>query len=295
MLLPILDPALLIYRFEHWQSRQEHCFRRFKSATCPPPSDSGKRLEYSNDQHICGIDAGILSWNEDLRSVRELRDLRTIIYELLQKAYYVEEANAEVELYPAGVVCKYIETDEIIIAWHGILCGCVAEPVSLENDPLVGTWEFVSSIKDSSTLKLSIRDAEAAAFRLPIVWDEASWVAQLATQEYWPDLQRCVESYFIANPNMKMHPGARTEPIPFDASRVFLDAVHHYCDNDRHLRDCLIKAIAKRVYGLLDAGLRDEPFRGMRRFRVTGGWRVNYREEKGRLILEEFGSHDIGM
>ena len=85
----------------------------------------------------------------------------------------------------------------------------------------------------------------------------------------------------------------RGQPIPFECTDGFWKSVDDYCQpNMRHL---LVKAIAKKVYGILDASLHDEPLGQIRRFRVTTFWRVHYYELDDRLVLEEFGEHNMGL
>ena len=60
-------------------------------------------------------------------------------------------------------------------------------------------------------------------------------------------------------------------------------------------RKAFIKALSKKVYGIHDAGLKDESFKRVRRFRVTSFWRVHYRIVGGSIVLEEFGPHNMGM
>ena len=53
----------------------------------------------------------------------------------------------------------------------------------------------------------------------------------------------------MANPGMQNYYGVRGQPIPFECTDGFWKSVDDYCQpNMRHL---LVKAIAKKVYGIL--------------------------------------------
>ena len=93
---------------------------------------------------------------------------------------------------------------------------------------------------------------------MPLVWGAESWARQLASQDTWPDLRSCVELYFMSNPAMRNYTGVREHPIPFEYSESFLRSVE--TTRDAQLQQALIKALAKKVYGVLDSGLHDEPF-----------------------------------
>ena len=152
----------------------------------------------------------------------------------------------------------------------------------------VGTWNLDGGRGDTQSLTVQIN---SDSYDLPLVWDEESWASQLASQDAWPDLQRCVEFYIQNNPALKNHTSALASPMPFVDTPAFWDSIETYCQPP--LRSLLIKAIAKRAYGILDASLGDEAFGSVRRFRVTDFWRVHYTEQDGSLRLEQFGPHDM--
>ena len=123
---------------------------------------------------------------------------------------------------------------------------------------------------------------------LPLVWDEDTWISRLSSEDLWPDLQKCVELYFLSNAGMRCHPLSRQPPMEFECTEEFWKSyVNRECD-------LLIKAVTKRVYGILDNRLHDEPLGGLRRFRVTDFWSP-YRLNGNQILLVEFGPHDIGL
>lgn len=297
MLLSALDPALLVYEYEDWQARAPHCFSRFEALSLHRRviREYGQKMAMS--YAFAALIHQFFPWNS-YRSIGELRDLRRFFYEDLQKAEYIDTKVAgEASLQPTGIVYEYVESPEVIDAWKQLLCGCVDETVLTEFTPQIATWETPCLRQHSAVMILTIHDFEAETgsrvYHLPLVWDDDSWAIQLATQEWWPDLPRCVELYFRTNPGMRDYPGAGEQPIPFECTSAFLKSVDRLC-RDVQLRRSFIKALTKRVCGILDASLGDEPFGEVRRFRVTDFWRVHYREEHDRLVLEEFGPHSIG-
>lgn len=237
-------------------------------------------------------------WNGDYRGIKEFRDLRRFILEELQRAYYIDtRVGTEVDLQPNGIVCQYVEAPEVFDTWEELLCSCVDAAVLAEFDPQIATWETPALHDYSTPMILTIHDSEDRAgtsvHHLPLVWDDDSWATQLVAQEWWPDLQRCVELHFRTNPGMRDYPGVREQPIPFECTDAFWKSANRFC-RDKQQRRSLIEALTKRMYGILDASLGDEPFGEVRRLRVTDFWRVHYREEDDRLVLEEFGSHSMG-
>ena len=296
MLLSAIDPALLIYEYEDWRARAPHCFNRFEALTL----HRGVIRQYDQKMAMSDTFAGLViqsfPWNENYRSISELRDFRRFILEDLQKVYYVDtEAAREVSLQPTGIVSQYVKVPEVTAAWEELLCGCVDEAVLAEFDPQIATWETASLREHSGPMTLTFHDSEAGTrvYHLPLVWDDDSWAMQLVTQEWWPDLQRCVALHYRTNPGMRDFPGVRAQPRLFECTDAFWKSVNRYC-KDGQLRRSLIAALTKKAYGILDASLGDEAFGEMRRFRVTYFWRVHYREEGDRLVLEEFGPHSIG-
>jgi hypothetical protein len=289
MLLSAIDPALLIYQYNDWLSRQPHCFKRFAALTLH------RRMirEYGQKMAISML-AQHFPWNENYRTIAELRDLRQFILEELQRAYYIDkELAGKADLKPAGITCLYVEKQEVVEAWIELLFSCVDEAILSEFDTQIATWEMEHLKEHSAALILMIHDIDTQIHELPIVWDEDSWIKQLATQDWWPDLRRCVELYFKSNSAMKDHPKVREQPLPFESTEAFGKSIDRYC-TDVHLRRSFIEALTKRVYGVLDASLGDEALGKIRRFRVTDFWRVHYRVKAGRIVLEEFGPHSIG-
>lgn len=298
MLLSAFDPALLVYNYEHWRDRETHCLVRFEALLL----HRGMLKKYEQKMAMSDTFAALIQelfpWNTNYYNIEELRDLRQFFFEDLQKAKYIKTNLTEEEtLQPTGILCQYIEAPELIGAWQELLHSLMDDVILAEFDPQIATWETDNLRRYESPMTLVLHDSENETgfrtYQLPLVWDVDSWASQLVTQEWWPDLQRCVELHFIANPGMRQNPQAREQPIPFEATNAFWRSVNHYCQSAQ-LHRSLIHALTKRVYGMLDASLGDEPFRNMHRFRVTDFWRVHYRKGKNLIVLEEFGPHSMG-
>lgn len=298
MLLSALDPALLIYKYEDWQAKEPHCFRRFEALTLHREMlrEYGQKIAMTHEFAALILES--FPWRKNFRDIGQLRDLRRFMLEDLHKAFHIEaKAAREVSLRPTGIVCNYVQAPEMIDEWKGLLCGCLDKVVLAELDPQIATWETACLREHSQqTILITIHDFEAdarAEMQLPLVWDDDSWATQLVTQDWWPDLHRCVELHFRTNPGLRNYSGVRERPIAFECTRAFWKSVDQFC-NQPHTRRSLIEAITKVVYGVHDRSLGLERLGETRRFRVTGFWRVHCRKEDDRLLLEEFGPHDMG-
>ena len=297
MFLSALDPDLLIYNYADWQNREPHCWDRFGALALH------RRMSREYDQKIaisnqfCALICQSFPWGTGYRNITELRDLRQFVLEDLQKAHYLEaQAGKNVTLQPTGIVCQHVGEAEIYEAWEALLCGCVDEGTLTEFVLQVAAWDTPTVRAHSGPMILTVHDLDSdteTRHDLPIVWNEDSWATQLSTQDWWPDLQRCVELLFRTNPGLKGYPGVRAQPIPFECSSAFSGSLNHYCTT-QYLRISFIEALTKKVYGVTDASLGDERIGTLSRFRVTRFWRVHYREESNRILLQEFGPHDIG-
>lgn len=295
MLLSAIDPALLFYKPEDWQSRKSHCFDRFVALVLHfrVTREYGQEIAVSRD--LEGLIYKFFPWNADFRNIGELRDLRTFILNDMQRVEHIDTREArDVGIRPAGILCKYVEAQEIIDAWGKLLCGCVYR-TDAGTRLQIGTWE-TPTVQRCNSVNLMVCSSEVekdAQYNIPLVWDDDSWAVQLVREDWWPDLQRCVELEFKTNAGIKQYNKAREQPFPFKCSKTFMDSLNRFC-NTRDLQRSLVEAVTKRVYGILNAGLGDEQIGNIRRFRVTDFWRVHYRIEDGHIVLLEFGPHDMG-
>ena len=295
MLLSALDPALLMYQRQHWQARQPHFFSRIEALALHRKNIKRYGQQFAISHDIAALVQQWFPWNEG-KGIGELRDLRQFMLEELVKAWYITKTRAAdaISLQPTNLTCAQIEDSQVLDAWKELLCACVEEEASSEFDVQVATWETPVRSANAQSVTITINDnAEGEDHYLPLVWNESSWANRMGSQDFWPDLQRCVEVYFQADFGMRSYPQAREHPIPFESSETFWKSVDDLCHP--RMRHLLVKAIAKKVYGILDSKLHDEPLGQVRRFRVTDFWRVHYRELDDRIVLEEFGEHDMGL
>ena len=294
MLLSALDPALLFYKPEDWQARKAHCFDRFRALALHFRVTREYGQEIAMSGNLEALVYQFFPWNADFRNISELRDLRVLVLSDIQRVKRIEIKMAgDVELRPAGIACKYIEDPGVIAAWEELLCGCIDE-ISAGFGPQIATWD-TPAVRQCDSMSLTICSSGKETdvqYDLPLVWNDDSWAAQLVKQDWWPDLQRCVELEFRTNPGIGSHPGARKQPIPFECSERFHRSLQRFCQDDG-LRRSLIESLTKRVYGVFE-GLGDEQIeRNKRRFRVTYFWRIHYRIEDDHIVLLAFGPHDM--
>jgi len=293
MLLSALDPALLFYKPEDWQARKTHCFDRFRALVLHFRATREYGQEIAMSGNLEGLIYQLFPWNADFKGISELRDLRNFVLNDMQRVKRIDiNIAGDVDLSPAGIVCKYIEDPGVIAAWEELLNGCIDE-ISAGFDPQIATWD-TPAVWQCDSMSFTIRDSEEkdVQYDLPLVWDGDSWAIQLAKQDWWPDLQRCVELEFKTNFGIRNHPDARKQPIPFKCSERFQGSLQRFCQDDG-LRRSLIESLTKRVYGVSE-GLGDEQIEhSKRRFRVTYFWRIHYRIEDDHIVLLEFGPHDM--
>ena len=296
MLLSALDPALLIYQQHHWQSRQSHFLSRVKALVLHRSITRKHNQQIVMSDDFAALVQQCFPWSSEYRAIGELHDLRLFILQEFNKLRYITTTKraGDISLQPSNLTCAHIEDAIVLDTWKELLCACIEQEADSDFEVQVATWETPDSLGDSRSLIVSVSDNTGGEdYYLPLVWDQDSWTNQLHSQDSWPDLQRCVESYFQANVAMQRYPYARATPIPFECTDSFWKSVENFCQPQ--MRRLLVKAIAKKVYGILDSRLGDEPLGRIRRFRVTSFWRVHYRQVGGRIVLDEFGEHDMGI
>ena len=296
MLVSALDPALLVYQEEHWRTREQHFLNRIKALVLHRKYIRENAQQIVITPSFAALINELFPWSSDYKSINELRDLRQFMLEELARARYIEEPPRPIglSLQPDDLTCMHVESEEVLDAWQHFLVACVDGDASSEFDAQVVTWATPVNLTNSQSITLTIdKGSGIEDHQLPLVWDDESWSSRLTPHESWPDLNMCVELYVKANPGILSHPMCRNQPIPFEWTEEFWKSVSDLCQP--RMRPLLVKAIAKKVYGILDAPLGDEPLGRIRRFRVTIFWRVHYQQYNDRIVLEEFGEHDIGL
>jgi hypothetical protein len=215
----------------------------------------------------------------------ETRDCFRFLTEDLARARYLDPI---VPAPPAGnwEFCHGVAPD-LEEAWRSLL-GAAAENCELSSGRcLVGSWGDACAEGETSLVVGDvIRTYSCASSR-----DE--WYPWLSDIDWWPDVQRWVRIVFGADDSLRHHEMARDEPMAFVLEDGFIEAVETHQAHVQH-RDALIRALTKRVYGILDHGLGDEQFQHHRRMRVTAYWRIHYRVDSGTIVFEEYGPHSMG-
>lgn len=300
--MSVVDPALFYYKYEDWLNKAWHCYERFEALVLHHNfmREYGQVVAMSDDYLATIFE--VFPWQEDYAHIGELRDLRQFILEDLQRIAKRIEPCAEytLKVEPEGLVCNYVHSSDMVEIWKYLICGCVKLPSFDNLKPQVATWSCHDACDRVSEIQLKMESptspSDCDVLTLPLVWDEDSWIVQLATLDWWPNVERCVELYVRANPSMRHYYSAGQAPTPVKCTPSFMRSVESHC-SDVALRRALIESLSKKMFGVTDAGLGDESVRrlpGMRRFRVTDYWRVHYRRDAGHIVLEEFGPHGIG-
>jgi len=302
MLISVIDPALIIFENEDWKNRKDHCYRRLEKLSLHLSiiRDEGIILIVS-DEFLCHIWDNF-PWNLSNGVIPELRDIREVILYAFERARRIKcKSSDRIEFSPDNIVCLHIASEKVIQSWKELVYGILAGEETRNDSPVISTWNPKSSsdeIPASLAVFIVTRDGDSSEnYSIPLAWDKESWDIQLAKEEYWPDIDRCVDNHYKKNTSLRLHPMARKERIPFECTKKFTKSLFRYCEKNGDLRNSFIEALAKRVYGILDESLGDEHFGDIgdiRRFRVTNFWRVHYTIHKDKIILEEFGTHDIG-
>lgn len=295
MLMTVVEPDLLVYKEEDWRSQRQHCFIRFQSLMFHRAMirKSGQQIAITDD--YSGAVHQHFPYNASGRRVKELQDLRMFIFDDLTKAYQIDvSGTSSAKVQADGKVCTYVNEADVLVAWNALLWGCVKEEITFDHQTQVATWKEPAESGEVPSISVEFIGGEGhQVYRVPLVWDSASWNRRLASIDAWPDLRICVERFFQSDIGLKNHPQARRNPIPFECTDNFWKSVETYCQVN--MRPVLIRAVTKKVYGIWDASLGDESVGRIRRFRVTKFWRVHYRDEGDRIILDQFGEHDMGL
>lgn len=292
----VLDPSLVLYDGGHWLTREPHCRLRFAALALHRSKSREFGLPIVLSDEFIDLIYRHFPNGAEFRSIPELRDLRAALGELMQRAVIVSPVQGPgiSSIHPSDAVCLYVENPDSLEAWNRLLSECISRRADGEFDFSVATW---GEAPPFLSIELTASDPAAIAAEIPCAGDEASWIRLLASLDWWPDLQRAVYFCFRANAGINRHSSVRNEPLPFQVTDAFVRSLTAHCQ-EHHLREALIEAITKKVYGVLDGGLGDELLRGrrpqIRRFRVTDFWRVHYRQNDGGIVLDEFGPHDIG-
>ena len=289
-----IDPDLLIYQEQQWRSDNVQCLLRLQALTNHRRFIAANGLQILISNEIAHFVYCTFPWNNDFGIVAELQDLKVFLYNDLASAKFIDarvQANT-INLDPPDLTCVDTGITEIAAAWRKMLCVCVEVEEESEMEFVIATWNRPHKNQDRSSLTILIdKRCGVSEHLIPLAKSEENWVSRVDCLEYWPDIERCVQHYFAVNyENLNRYRG---DFSGLGWTDKFMESVMRHCEN--YLRIKLIRAITKKFYGITDGSLRDEVFKSHRRFRVDYSWRVHYRQIGDRIILDEFGSHDMGI
>lgn len=299
MILAVIDPALLIYDCGDLNTGRSRCIERLEALTNHREVIKKYNLRIAVSHSFTNLILSLFPWKQSGNNM--LRDLREFILIDLQKADYVDtDEGIEVEMSPKGVLCQYVECQDLVRAWGQILVGCVSGGNAAQCTSNIATWNcpaIVPLIELIIVAPIAYQTGKARhKYLIPLVWDYDSWANQLITQDWWPDLHLMVELTFITNTAIRNHVQARASPMNFDCSDGFWQGANNFCCDD-YTRRSFVEALTKLIYGVHDKGLGLEPVQsrpGVYRFRVTRSVRVHYHMVGKKLIIDEIGPHRIG-
>ena len=305
-LLSALDPSLLIYKFSDWQQRRDHCFARFESLNFHMGMIHKYFQKIGMSQDFMAAVIESFPWCENYGSFAELRDLRLIILQDLQKAEFCDDSlNSHGRIEPRGIVCQHVECQVTMEYWISMLC-CF---LSRREYPLqIATWNNASLHGHSGPILLYCdgipEPGQSHSYSLPLVWDEETWFAELEKLDLWDidNLHLCIEVHFRANPSYNHMSGVLAKPTPFKLSATFKRELAKHSATDKALQRAFIEALTRLVHRIPDPSLGVEVIQSRRRanerrFRITCSGhpplRVHYHVVDGTIILDRFGPHRI--
>jgi len=299
MILTVIDPALLTYDCKDLDTGKSCCLERLEALTNHRVVIKKYNLRIAMSEAYANFILSQFPWKQSGNNA--LHDLREfILIDLQKKAYYmVTDEDEEVEISPKGVLCQYVDCQDLVCAWGQILIGCVREGNTTQYTSNIATWRCPSIVSKIELIIVEpvISKTKKAGHKcfIPLVWDYDSWANQLITQDWWPDLNLMVELTYITNTAIRNHVHARASPMNFDCSEGFWQSANNHCCDD-YTRRSFVEALTKLLYGVYDKGLSLEPVKsrpGVYRFRVTRSVRVHYHMEGGKLMIDAIGPHKL--
>ena len=167
MLLSAIDPALLMYQQEHWQTRQPHFYSRIKALALHRDIVRKYNQQFAISYDIAALLQQYFPWND--KTIGELRDLRQFMLEEIGKARFITKTRGadEIALQPSNLTCEHIDVVTVIDAWKELLCACVEGETNSEFDVQVATWETPVLLTNSQSMIRPPAHPYATPARLP--------------------------------------------------------------------------------------------------------------------------------
>lgn len=129
-----------------------------------------------------------------------------------------------------------------------------------------------------------------------IIWDADDPNREPDILKWWPDIRRCVESYYGTSLEMRQYQRTAGPAMAFIWTDRFAKSLSKFCTTPK-IKLQLIDALTKKVYKVRSSGLRDVPIKersDLWHFYVSNSWRVFYRKKSGYILLDEFCPHKKG-
>jgi len=294
MLINIFDPSLIVYRYEDWKNDTNYCFERIKSLILHRDILNRYKQEIAMSDELLGLIMQNFPWSH--ANIPEFRDVMLFMNMDMQKMRHgidicLGQDKLKIDVNPDDVVCQYIGED-IVKEWRNLLYSCIKKGDSLFKNQIV-TWDSYEARRHAREIEIIIKEGkDLEKHDVPAIWNEDIWYKQLVTENWWPDLSKCIEICHKTHPGMKGYSGIREEPFNLECEESFWDMAG-CCYEDDDIRREMIEALTKLVYGIRDEGLGFKPIGKHRyRFCVTIHYRVHCRFEEQSYVLEKFAPRE---
>jgi hypothetical protein len=275
--------GLLLFEKEELERGADDFYRRVEAVLLHRSMASGFRIQLiTSDELVTGI-LESFPWSESWRP--ETLDLRQLVLEDLARANRVEPWVG------VGWTCAPEWMLGHVPVWAGVAQSWISTAWAIGfaggADSCVLGWSASDRSPD-----VRVENGASEARVLPVVADRKDWANACDPCGAWPNISAAVESYHLRSDGLAGHSSGRGRgPVEFTWTSEFIDTVEELAVPAGLLKE-VVKAIAKRVYGIVDEGLGDEIVGGIGRFRVTRYWRIHYRPGVP-LTLLRFGPHDM--
>jgi len=281
----VIDPSLLVFRFPNWRDGSDDWDERRDALVQHVSVLRRFQVPCIATVDFLNVVLSRQPWAESIDRMPELRDLRLFVTGELAKANFIEPRDlGPLSVSPVDSMCRHVEGDmELIRSWHELLSAVLDEPIVL------ALWP--SSACAGSCL-IHVEAPEAGVSRtVPGVSDEESWAATIPSfVDYWPDLERLVDLECMATPALRT--ARMVSTMRLRLLDGFLDSVIG-AGVDAATRGALVRVVAKRLCGVVDAGMGNEKVGAFWRMRASDYWRIHYELDGDELVLRRFGPHRL--
>ena len=229
---------------------------------------------------------------------RKLHDFFAFFDRLQRLIAIVPDApHNGVPLAPDCVLCLPVDDPEVGESFRTLLASALEWAGEIGVGLCVGTWASNRLIEQHICRKRE--DAQPSpsptshdGHCLRLVWRREDWASVLyEIGWWWPEMTLLVPLCFDADPGFRAAAAKGATPSPIHATDRFTRSLDRNC-LDLSLRRALTEAVMKLAYGIPDGAMDDKKFKGHRRCRVTGFWRLYYDRDDLGIELLEFVPHE---